>query len=125
MVVAGDTMWHDCRIELEFTPMAKFDKCGLVFGYQHPNDYYFFGTEGNTVILKHISQPVTPLRPFERILEYKPLVWTPGEKMHVLVNIRRNSITAILNDSIIIYHDVSVLLAALDLFQICQPYLTG
>ena len=29
--------------------------------------------------------------------------------MHVLVNIRRNSITAILNDSIIIYHDVSVL----------------
>ncbi len=91
MLIAGDSMWQDCKIEVDFTPMAKFDKCGVVFGYQHPNEFYFFGTEGNTVILKHISQPVTPLRPFERILEYRPLVWTPGEEMHAVVTIRRNS----------------------------------
>ncbi len=105
IVVAGDSMWSDCKIEVDFTPMAKFDKCGVVFGYQHPNEFYFFGTEGNTVILKHISQPVTPLRPFEIILDYKPLVWTPGEEMHAVVTIRRNNISTILNDSIRMFVD--------------------
>lgn len=105
MLIAGDTMWQDCKIEVDFTPLAKFDKCGVVFGYQHAQEYYFFGTEGNTVILKHISQPVTPLRPFERILKYRPLVWTPGEKMHAVVTIRRNTISTILNDSIRMHLD--------------------
>ncbi len=105
IIVAGDSMWNDCKIEVDFTPMAKFDKCGVVFGYQHPNEFYFFGTEGNTVILKHISQSVTPLRPIERILEYKPLVWTPGEEMRVVVTVRRNKISTILNDSIRMYEE--------------------
>ena len=105
LIVAGDSMWQDCKIEVDFTPLAKFDKCGVVFGYQHPNEYYFFGTEGNTVILKHISQSVTPLRPFERILKYRPLVWTPGEEMHAVLTIRRNSISTVLNDSISMFQD--------------------
>jgi len=105
IVVAGDSAWNDYKIEVDFTPMAKFDKCGVVFGYQHPNEFYFFGTEGNTVILKHISQSVTPLRPIERILEYKPLVWTPGEEMRAVVTVRRNKISTILNDSIRMYNE--------------------
>ncbi|MFO7669948.1 MAG: hypothetical protein R6W31_09850 [Bacteroidales bacterium] len=110
IIITGDSMWNDCKIEVDFTPMAKFDKCGVVFGYQHPNEFYFFGTEGNTVILKHISQPVTPLRPIERILEYKPLVWTPGEEMHAVVTIRRNKISTILNDSIRMYEENETIL---------------
>ncbi len=103
IMVSGDSLWNDFQIEVDFTPLAKFDKCGVVFGYQHPNDFYFFGTEGNTVILKHIQQSVTPLRPIERILEYRPLVWTPGEEMHAIVTVRRNKISTILNDTIRMY----------------------
>jgi rhamnogalacturonan endolyase len=103
IIAAGDSLWNDFMIEVDFTPLAKFDKCGVIFGYHHPNDFYFFGTEGNTVILKHIQQPVTPLRPIERILEYQPLVWTPGEEMHAVVTIRRNKISTILNDTIRMY----------------------
>jgi rhamnogalacturonan endolyase len=100
IIMAGDSLWNDFMIEADFTPLAKFDKCGIIFGYKHPNDFYFFGTEGNTVILKHIQQLVTPLRPIERILVHRPLVWTPGEKMHAMVTIRRNKISTILNDTI-------------------------
>jgi len=103
ILVAGDSLWSDFQIEVDFTPMAKFDKCGVVFGYRHPNDFYFFGTEGNTVILKHVQPPVTPLRPIEKILEYRPLVWTPGEEMHAIVTVRRNKIFTILNDTIRMY----------------------
>ena len=109
IIVAGDSMWNDFKIEVDFTPLAKFDKCGLVFGYQHPNDFFFFGTEGNTVILKHVQQPVTPLRPIERILEYRPLVWTPGEEMHAVVTVRRNKIYTILNDSIRMYEEMKMI----------------
>lgn len=100
LIVAGDSLWQDYTINLEFTPLAKFDKCGVVFRYRNPTDYLFFGIEGNTVILKHVMQPVTPLRSIEKILDFRPLVWTPGERLHAMVTVRRNKITAILNDSI-------------------------
>ncbi len=100
LIVAGDTLWNDYAIEVEFTPLAKFDKCGVVFKYRNPADFYFFGIEGNTVILKQIQPPVTPLRPIERILDFRPLVWTPGDTFRATVSVRRNKISTILNDSI-------------------------
>jgi len=100
MVVAGDSLWSDYTIDLEFTPEAKFDKCGVVFAYHPPSDYYFFGVEGNTITLKYIQHPVTPLRPIEKILDFRPLVWTPGDRLHATLLVRRNKVTIMLNDSI-------------------------
>ncbi len=100
LIVAGDSLWQDYTIDVEFTPLAKFDKCGVVFKYHDPTNFFFFGIEGNTVTLKHIQQSVTPLRPIEKILDFKPLVWTPGEKLHATVTVRRNKVSTILNDSI-------------------------
>ncbi len=100
MVVAGDSLWSDYTIDVEFTPEDKFDKCGVVFAYHPPSDFYFFGIEGNTVTLKHVQQPVTPLRPIERILDFRPLVWTPGDRFQATVSVRRNKVSIILNDSV-------------------------
>jgi hypothetical protein len=100
MIVAGDPLWSDYSIEVGFTPLAKFDKCGVVFGYKHPADFYFFGIEGNTVTLKHIQQSVTPLRPIETTLDIRPLVWSPGERLNATITVRRNKVSTILNDSI-------------------------
>lgn len=100
MIVAGESLWSDYSIEVGFTPQAKFDKCGVVFGYKHPADFYFFGVEGNTVTLKHVQQSVTPLRPIERILDIRPLVWSPGERLNATITVRRNKVSTILNDSI-------------------------
>jgi len=100
MIVAGDSLWSDYTIDVEFTPEAKFDKCGVVFGYHPPSDFYFFGIEGNTVTLKYLQQSVTPLRPIEKILDFRPLVWTPGDRLHATVSVRRKKVTIILNDSI-------------------------
>jgi rhamnogalacturonan endolyase len=100
IIVAGESLWSDYSIEVGFTPQAKFDKCGVVFGYKNPADFYFFGIEGNTVTLKHIQQSVTPLRPIERILDIRPLVWSPGERLNATITVRRNKVSTILNDSI-------------------------
>jgi rhamnogalacturonan endolyase len=103
MIVAGESLWSDYSIEVGFTPQAKFDKCGVVFGYKNPADFYFFGIEGNTVILKQVQQSVTPLRPIERILDIRPLVWSPGERLNATITVRRNKVSTILNDSINMY----------------------
>ena len=105
MLVAGDSLWKDCTIEVDFTPLAKFDKCGVVFKYRNPSDFFFFGIEGNTVTLKQVMQSVTPMRPVERTLDSRPLVWTPGEKISATITLRRNKVFAILNDSIIMHSD--------------------
>jgi len=103
MIVAGEDLWSDYSIDVGFTPQAKFDKCGVVFAYKHSADYYFFGVEGNTVTLKHIEQSVTPLRPNETTLAFRPLVWSPGERLNATIAVRRNKVTTILNDSINMY----------------------
>lgn len=100
MIVAGEPLWSDYSIDVSFSPQAIFDKCGVVFGYKHSADFYFFGIEGNTVTLKHVEQPVTPLRPNERILDTRPLVWSPGDRFEATVTVRRNKVSTILNDSI-------------------------
>ena len=100
MIVAGESLWSDYSIDVSFSPQAIFDKCGVVFGYKHPADFYFFGIEGNTVTLKHVLQPVTPLRPNEHILDTRPLVWSPGDRFEATVTVRRNKVSTILNDSI-------------------------
>jgi hypothetical protein len=100
MIVAGESLWSDYSIEVGFTPQAKFDKCGVVFGYKNPADFYFFGIEGNTVTLKQVQQSVTPLRPIERILDIRPLVWIPGARLNATITVRRNKVSTILNDSI-------------------------
>ncbi len=103
LIISGDSLWMDYTIDVEFTPLAKFDKCGVVFKYRNPTNFFFFGIEGNTVTLKQIQQSVTPLRPIERILDYRPLVWTPGEKLHATVTVRRKEVSVSLNDSINMY----------------------
>ncbi len=100
MVVAGDSLWRDCTIEVSFTPLAKFDKCGVVFRYRNPSDFLFFGIEGNIVTLKRIMQSVTPLRPIEMTLDARPLVWTPGERFTATITLRRNKVFTFLNDTI-------------------------
>lgn len=100
MMVAGDSLWRDCTIEAEFTPLHKFDKCGIIFKYRNPSDYLYFGIEGNIVTLKRVLPSVTPLRPIEMTLDSRPLVWTPGDRFTATITLRRNKVFTILNDSI-------------------------
>jgi len=105
VIVSGESLWSDYTIDVGFTPLAKFDKCGVVFAYKSPADFYFFGVEGNTVTLKHVQQSVTPLRPIETTLDIRPLVWTPGERLNATIAVRRNKVSTVLNDSINMYFE--------------------
>lgn len=100
LIVAGDRLWGDYTIEFKFSPLNTIDKCGVVFRFQDDRNFYFYGMEGNTIMLKLIHQSTAPRRPLERILAFRPFIWEPGKVYRGLISVREDKITTFLNDSL-------------------------
>ena len=100
MIIAGDSIWHDYKIEFSFSPEQLLDKCGIVFKYQNSRCYYFYGMEGNMLVLKMVQHATAPYRPFEKILASTPFNWVKGDVYKGDVSIKQNRIYTLLNDSL-------------------------
>ncbi|MBN2697290.1 MAG: hypothetical protein JXR52_00580 [Bacteroidales bacterium] len=100
LIVAGDELWEDYSVEFTFSPEFVMDKCGLVFRFRDERNFYFYGMEGNTIMLKQIHQATAPRRPLEKILAVAPFNWEPGRKYRGNVSVRRDKIFAMVNDSV-------------------------
>ncbi len=100
MIIAGDSNWHDYKIEFSFSPGQLLDKCGIVFKYQNSRSYYYYGMEGNLLVLKMVQHATAPYRPLEKILVSKPFNWVKGDVYKGDVSIKQNRIYTLLNDSI-------------------------
>ena len=99
-IVAGDSLWQDYTIEVQFSPGALMDQCGVMFRYQNDRSYYFFGMEGNRLMLKLVDQVTAPYRPFERVLASRRFEWDAGLRYNAVISLREDRIYALLNDSI-------------------------
>ncbi len=100
MIVAGDSIWHDYKIEFSFSPGALLDKCGVVFKYQDDRNYYFYGMEGNVLMLKMVRHATAPHRPYEEVIASVPFDWKVGKKYKGEISIKQNRIYTLLNDSL-------------------------
>ncbi len=100
IIIAGDSIWHDYKVEFTFSPGQLLDKCGVVFKYHDSRSYYFYGMEGNMLMLKMVKYFTAPLRPYEKILASVPFQWTEGEIYKGEVSIKQNRIYTLLNDSL-------------------------
>ena len=100
IIVAGDSIWHDYKVEFTFSPGQLFDKCGVVFKYHDSRSYYFYGMEGNMLILKMVNNATAPYRPFEKVLASVPFRWKEGKIYKGEVSVKQNRIYTLLNDSL-------------------------
>jgi hypothetical protein len=100
LIVAGDSIWHDYKIEFSFSPGKLFDKCGVIFKYQDNRSYYFYGMEGNMLVLKMVQHATAPQRPFEKVLFSTPFNWQTGTTYRGDISIKQNRIYTLLNDSL-------------------------
>ena len=55
MIIAGDEFWEDYKYTVRFVPKSKQFQSGVVFRYQNDRCYYFFGAEGDKVVLKLVK----------------------------------------------------------------------
>jgi hypothetical protein len=100
VIVAGDSIWHDYKIEFSFSPGKLLDKCGVIFKYQDNRSYYFYGMDGNMLVLKMVQHATAPLRPFEKVLFSTPFNWQAGNTYRGDISINQNRIYTLLNDSL-------------------------
>jgi len=100
MITAGDSLLHDYTLEFSFKTYYTDDKCGVMFRMQDPRRYYFFGMEGNTLVIKLIDNETAPHRPFEKVLASRNFSWEAGTVYKGVLTLREDKIFALMNDSI-------------------------
>ncbi|MEX0981684.1 MAG: hypothetical protein WD577_02005 [Bacteroidales bacterium] len=100
MIIAGDSIWQDYKIEFSFSPGQLLDKCGIVFKYQNSRCYYYYGMEGGFLVLKMVKHATAPYRPYEEVLASLPHTWIKGNFYKGEVSIKQDRIYTLLNDSI-------------------------
>jgi hypothetical protein len=75
LVVAGDPLWSDYSLTVEFQPQAT-GRSGLVFRSRNDRCYYFFGLDGPDVVLLLVQHETAYRQPYEKRLASTP--WTPA-----------------------------------------------
>jgi len=97
MIVAGDPLWGDYTLEVEFTPESREMQSGLIFRYQNDRCYYFFGLERKQTVLR-LVQHASSIRTANVIeLGRKAFDWQPGRKLTATIMLEGKRIVAGLN----------------------------
>ena len=107
MLVAGDPLWENYTVTVEFKPESNEDQSGLAFRYRNDRCYYFFGVDGSQAILKMVRHATAYHKPYEKILAKADCKWTPGEYLAAKVDVSGSHIKAELDNGIVLEADDS------------------
>ena len=94
MVIAGDALWRDYQVTVEFAPESDQHQSGLVFRYQNDRSYYFFGVVGQNAVLKKVNHASAFHKPNETILAQSKCAWQAGQYLRAKVALQGNIIVA-------------------------------
>ncbi|HEX3871452.1 MAG TPA: hypothetical protein VHV77_13495 [Pirellulales bacterium] len=100
MVVAGDALWGDYRLEVRFAPQSDDGRSGVVFRYRNDKCNYFFGVEGSKASLRLIQNETAFRKPYEKILAEAKCSWTPEQMLTAVIDVRDNRIRATLDGGV-------------------------
>lgn len=100
MVVAGDPLWTDYTLEVDFAPSAMHGRSGVIARYRNDRCYYFFGVEGNKASLRMVQHETAFRQPLEKILAEQEFSFSPGEFLHATVKVEGRRILATLGDKL-------------------------
>ncbi|MBM4027673.1 MAG: hypothetical protein FJ280_20070 [Planctomycetes bacterium] len=102
MLVAGDPLWQNYRVTVDFAPAADKAQSGIVFRYRNSRCYYFFGVQGQKAILKMVRHETAFHKPHEVVLAEKACSWTPGRYLTAQVDVDGDRIRARLSDGVVL-----------------------
>ena len=97
MLVAGDPLWGDYSLEVEFSPQSKKMLSGVIFRYQNDRCYYFFGVEGDQAVLRKVNHGGSYRTANVTDLGRKAFAWQAGQKLAAMVTVEGDRIAARLN----------------------------
>ena len=94
ILVAGDPLWTDYTVRVQFSPQSTQGQSGLVFRYRNSRCYYFFGLEEQQAVLKAVAHETGFHQPDERVLAQQTCMWEPGKPYIATVTVEGNHIRA-------------------------------
>lgn len=74
LLVAGDSLWTDYRLQVRLAPQDEGASNGVVFRYRNNRCYYFFGLQAGRVVLKRVRHEQ------ETVLGAKGCDWKAGRE---------------------------------------------
>jgi rhamnogalacturonan endolyase len=102
MLVAGDPLWENYRVTVDFAPASDKAQSGIVFRYRNDRCYYFFGVRGQKAILKMVRHATAYHRPYEVVLAEKACPWTAGKYLAAQVDANDSHIRAQLSNGVVL-----------------------
>jgi rhamnogalacturonan endolyase len=88
MLVAGDSLWSDYRLETTFAPQADDGgMTGVLVRYRNDRRYYFAGVTGQNAVLKRVDQGSAFHKLNETVLAEQPFSWKPGEFIPLTIQV--------------------------------------
>jgi len=105
MIIAGDPLWRDYTVSVQFAPDSNRDQSGLVFRYRNDRCYYFFGFHGPKAVLKMVRHATAFHKPYEKILAETNCSWSPGHYMTATVTVKGSRIRAQLDNGTVLEAD--------------------
>lgn len=94
MIIAGDSLWTNYTLTVEFAPQSKDDQSGVVFRYKNDRCYYFFGVDGEKAILKMVNHATAFQKPDEKILATEEFNYKTGKFLSAKINVNGEYICA-------------------------------
>jgi hypothetical protein len=98
IVIAGDEQWQDYELSVKFAPESRDAQSGILFRYRNDRCYYFFGFQGNKIILKKVNRGIAYRLANEILLDEKNFFWTPKQYYTAEVYVSGNQISASLQN---------------------------
>jgi rhamnogalacturonan endolyase len=100
MLIAGDCLWGNYRVQARFRLESKDHQAGIVFRYQNDQCYYFLGVQGSKAILKVVNHGTGFHQLSEKVLAQSEFSWQPGDCLTADIVVQGKTIRARLNDLI-------------------------
>jgi len=100
MIVAGDSLWQNYKLSVQFQPEDTSQCSGIAFRYRNDRCFYFFGIKNSKVYISLFNEYSSNLNINEKILAEQSFTFTPGQYLTAVVIINGNSIEAKLNNNI-------------------------
>ncbi len=102
MLVAGDPLWENYRVTVDFAPASEKAQSGIVFRYRNDRCYYFLGVRGQKAVLKMVRHETAYHKPYEVVLAEKACSWTPGKYLTAQVEVNDSHIRAQLGNGVVL-----------------------
>jgi rhamnogalacturonan endolyase len=101
MIVAGDPLWSDTTVEVDFEPESDAQPAGLAFRYQNDRCYYLLAVAHGRAVLSRANHARSVRTADVAVLGEKPIAWKPGRVLTARATVEGDRVRAWIDGALV------------------------